>query len=211
MSADAFAEILLDLGHERVSDRQIEATERVIRRLQAPRQGTGVVALRRGDPLIPNLRRPKPVDRHSLADPQRRQVGVGPGDSAVPVPLGVIAVPGGRAVVRLGVVVVAVAVSAQVEQLVLGATRSLAVELGDLVLEALPLGQVVGGMESVVGGIGAVDEAKVCGHEVEGASVGRGFILQEVSGDCCITDVGLWDLGAIRYAHWESPGWCYGP
>ena len=189
MSADPFAEILLDLGYERVPDRQIKAAEGVICRLKTPRQGTGVVALGGGNPLIRDFRRPEFVDRQSLGDPQWRQVGVGPGDGAVPVQLGIVAVPRGRAVVSLRVVVVSVAVSAHVEQLVLGAARSLAVELGDLMLEALPLGQVVVRMEGGVGWICAVDEAEICGHEIESASVGRGFVLQEVPCDCSVIDV----------------------
>ena len=103
---------------------------------------------------------------------------VGPGDGVVAVQLGVIAVPGGRAVVGLRVVVVAVAVAAQVEELVRGGRRGVAVESGELVMEALPLGLVaVVGTEGGVGGVGAVDEAEVCGREVEGGGVGRGLIL----------------------------------
>lgn len=67
-------------------------------------------------------------------------MGVGPYDGAVSVQLGVVAVPGRGAVVRLRIVVVAVTVSAHIEQLVLGAMRSFAIELSDLMLEALPLG-----------------------------------------------------------------------
>ena len=66
-------------------------------------------------------------------------MSVGPDDGAVAIQLGVIAVPGRRAVVGLGVIVVAIAVSAHIEELVLGAMRSTAVELGNLMLEALPL------------------------------------------------------------------------
>ena len=84
---------------------------------------------------------------------------------------------------------VAIAVSAHVEQLVLGATGSLAIELGDLVLETLPLGLIMVGPKGGIGGICAIDEAKVRGHEIEGASIGRGLILQEVSCDGGIIDV----------------------
>ena len=117
-------------------------------------------------------------------------MGVGPGDGAVAVQLGVIAVPGGRAVVGLRVVVVAVAMPAHVEELVRGAGRGVAVELGELMLEALPLGSVVVvGTEGGVGWVCAVDETEVCGHEVERGGVGRGLILQEISRDGGVVDV----------------------
>ena len=58
---------------------------------------------------------------------------------------------------------VAVAVAAHVEELVLGAAGGVAVELAELVLEALPLGEIVVGVEGGVGWVGAVDEAEVCG------------------------------------------------
>ena len=116
-------------------------------------------------------------------------MGVGPGDGAVAVQLRVIAVPGRGAVVGLRVVVVAVAVPAQVEELVLGAGRSVAVELAELMLEALPLGPVTVGTESGIGWVCAVDETKVCGHEIERGGIGRGLILQEISGDGGVVDV----------------------
>ena len=57
-------------------------------------------------------------------------------------------------------------------------------------LEALPLGLVaVVGTEGGIGGVGAVDEAEVCGREVEGGGVGRGLILQEISRDGGVVDV----------------------
>ena len=86
---------------------------------------------------------------------------------------------------------VAVTVSAHIQQLVLGARWSLTIELGDLMFESLPLSKVMVGMKSGVGWICAIDEAKICGHEVEGASIGRGLILQEISRDCGIIDVGI--------------------
>ena len=137
-------------------------------------------------------------------------MGVGPGDGAVPVQLGVIAVPGRGAVVGLRVVVVAVTVSAHIEQLVPGAMRSFAVELGDLMLEALPLGQVMVGGKSGIGWVCAIEETKVCGHEIKSAGIGRGLILQEVSGDGSVIDVGVWGLGAICYAQWKECDYCKG-
>ena len=104
-------------------------------------------------------------------------MSVGPCDGAVPVLLGVIAVPCGRAIVSLGIIVVAVTMSAHIEQLVFDTTRSLAIELGHLVLEALPLSQIFVGMKSGVGGICAIDETKVGGHEIKCARIGRGHIL----------------------------------
>ena len=62
VSADAFAEKLLDLRYERVPGRQMEAVEGVIGRLETSRQGTGVVALRRWDLLVLDLRGPERVD-----------------------------------------------------------------------------------------------------------------------------------------------------
>ncbi len=55
MSANTFAEILLDLGYEKVSGRQIKAIESVICCLKTPCQGTCVVTLRCGNLLILDL------------------------------------------------------------------------------------------------------------------------------------------------------------
>ena len=127
-------------------------------------------------------------------------MSVGPDDGAVPVQLGIVAIPRGRAVVSLRIIMVAVAVPAHVEQLVLGAMRSITVELGNLMLKALPLGQIMMGMERGIGGICAINETKVCGHEIKGASISRGLILQEISCDGSVIDIGTRCLGAIRYA-----------
>lgn len=118
-------------------------------------------------------------------------MSISPSDGAVSVQLRVIAVPRGRAVVSLRIIMVAVTVSAHIEQLVLGSTRSLAIELSNLTLKALPLGQIMVGMKSGIGWICAIDETKVCVHEVKGASIGRGLILREVSRDGGIIDVGI--------------------
>ena len=104
-------------------------------------------------------------------------MSIGPCDGTVSVQLGVIAVPCGRAVVGLRIIVVAVTVSAHVEQLVFGTTRSLTIEPGYLVLEALPLSQILVGMKSGIGWICAIDETKISGHEIKGARIGRGLIL----------------------------------
>ena len=116
-------------------------------------------------------------------------MSIRPSDGAISVELRVIAVPRGRAVVSLRIVMVAVTVSAHIEQLILGATRSLVIELSNLTLEALPLSQIMVRMKSGIGWICAIDETKVCVHEVKGASIGRGLILQEVSRDGGIIDV----------------------
>ena len=55
MSANPFAEILLDLGYERMCGRQIKAVESVICGLKTSCQGTCVVALRCRNLLILNL------------------------------------------------------------------------------------------------------------------------------------------------------------
>ena len=204
MSADTFAEILLYQGYEWVSSWQIQAAESVIRRLETPRQGTGVEALGRGDLLILDLGCPEFVDGQSLCDSERGQVRIGPSHSAVSVQLRVIAVPCGRAVISLRIVMIAVTVSAHVEQLVLGATRSVAIELADLVLEALPLRKITVGVKSGVGRIRAIDEAKVYGHEIKGANIRRGFILQEVPCDSSIIDRGIRCFGVVRLAQWKK-------
>ncbi len=118
-------------------------------------------------------------------------MSIGPSDATVPVQLRVVAVPCRCAVVSLRIVMVAVTVSAHIEQLVLRATWSLAIKLGDLMFEPLPLSKVVLAMKSAIGWICAIDEAKICGHEVEGAGIGGGLILQEISCDCGIIDVGI--------------------
>ena len=68
-------------------------------------------------------------------------------------------------------------------------------------LEALPLSQIMVERKSRIGWICTINEAKVCDDEVEGARIGRGLILQEVSRDGSVVDVGIGDLEAIRYAH----------
>lgn len=62
---------------------------------------------------------------------------------------------------------VAIAMTAHVEELVLDVVWRVLIELVDLVLEALPLCQVVV-FQGGIGGVGAVDEAEVRGHEIEG-------------------------------------------
>ena len=86
---------------------------------------------------------------------------------------------------------VAITMSPHIEQLVLRATRSLAIELANLTLEALPLSQIMVGMNGGIGRICAIDETKICCHEIESAGIGRGLILQEISRDCSIVDVGV--------------------
>ena len=68
MSADAFAEILLDLRYEGVFRRQVEAGEGVIGRLETACQGTGVEGLRRRDLLSADLGGPEVVDGEGLRD-----------------------------------------------------------------------------------------------------------------------------------------------
>ena len=72
VSANTFAEILLDLGYERMPGRQIKAIEGIICGLKTPCQGTCVVALRCGNLLILNLRSPKLIDSQSLGNSQLR-------------------------------------------------------------------------------------------------------------------------------------------
>ena len=68
MSADAFAEILLYLRYERVSNRQIEAGEGEIGRLETSGQRTGIEGLRRRDLLDFDLRCPEVMDCERLRD-----------------------------------------------------------------------------------------------------------------------------------------------
>ena len=97
-------------------------------------------------------------------------MGIRPGDGTVSIDLGVIAIPGRCAIISFCVIVVAVAMAADVEQLVLRAVGSIVVKVGELALEALPLGQVVTVIVPI-GRIGAVDEAEVGGHEIEGCCI----------------------------------------
>ena len=55
VSADAFAEIFLDLGNERVSRRQVEAVESEIGRLKTSCEGACVEGLRSRDLLVFDL------------------------------------------------------------------------------------------------------------------------------------------------------------
>lgn len=84
-------------------------------------------------------------------------MSVGPSDRGVSVELGIVAVPCGRPIVSLRIIMVAVTVSAHIEQLVLGTARSLAVELGHLVLETLPLTHIMVGLDSGIGWICAIN------------------------------------------------------
>ena len=61
--------------------------------------------------------------------------------------------------------------AAHEEQLVLSTVRCSTIELGDLMLESLPLREVPM-VEAHVAGISAVDEAEICGDKVESARVG---------------------------------------
>jgi hypothetical protein len=71
-------------------------------------------------------------------------------------------VPGGSAIEGLRGVVVALTVAAEEEHLVLDVLVRLLVQLLDLVVEAFPLSEVLAiVLELLVGGVGAVDEAKV--------------------------------------------------
>lgn len=62
VSADAFAEILLDFRYERVPGWQVEAIEGVVRRLETSRQGARVEGLGGRDLLIFDLRGPESID-----------------------------------------------------------------------------------------------------------------------------------------------------
>jgi len=55
------------------------------------------------------------------------------------------------------------AVAAQEEHLVLNVTAGLIIQLLNLVVEALPLGEILGVFKFLIGGIGAVEETKVHG------------------------------------------------
>ena len=71
-------------------------------------------------------------------------------------------VPGWSAKVGLGSVVVTLTVAAEEEHLVLDILARLRVQLLDLVVEALPLSEVLAlVLEHLVGRVGTVDEAKV--------------------------------------------------
>lgn len=56
--------------------------------------------------------------------------------------------------------------AAHVQELVLRVTGRLMIQFGELVLESLPLGQIVK-VKRLVAGIRAVEEPEVGGHEIE--------------------------------------------
>lgn len=193
MPADALPEQLLHRRDERVRMREREASEGEVGSHETAAQRAGVVALRGGDFLILDLSCPEGVDGLGLRDAGGGEVRVRPGDGGVAVQERVVAVPGWGAEVAFRGVVEAFAVAAEVEELVLGVVRGVAVELGDEVGEALPLGSGMVGVFVVgVCGVGAVDEAEVGGEEVEGAGVCGGEVLEEVAADCGVVDVGDW-------------------
>lgn len=91
---------------------------------------------------------------------------VGPCDCAVSVLLRVVAVPGWCSVIGFRGIVIAFTMAAHVQELVLRVTGRLMIQFGELVLKSLPLGRVVN-VQSLVAGIGAVEESEVGGHKIE--------------------------------------------
>jgi hypothetical protein len=139
VAADALAEQLLHERDERAVPRQRQLREGDVGRLQTAREGRRVVRLRERDLLQRDARGPEVGGDLRLRDPGGVEVRVGPDDGAVAVLLGPVAVPGGRAVVRLGSVVVALAVAAHEQHFVVHVAPAVAVQRVDVVLEALPL------------------------------------------------------------------------
>ena len=157
VSTNRLSEVFLNLGYERV--RQVETIESVISCLEASSERASIVALGRRDFLVFNLRCPERVDCEGLSNPKWREMSVCPSHRSVAVQLRIVTIPSRRAIVCLCIIMIAITMTAHVEELVFGATRRLAVELVYLVFETLPLGQVLRG--TVIGWICAVDEAKL--------------------------------------------------
>jgi hypothetical protein len=86
------------------------------------------------------LAAPERVRLNRLRDAGFSQQGVSPDDGFVAVQQGVVTVPGGGTVVRLGRVVESLAVPGQEQDLVGYGRRGRGVECVDVVGEALPLG-----------------------------------------------------------------------
>ena len=117
-------------------------------------------------------------------------MGIGPSYRRVAISDGVITIPSRCSVICLGIVMVAITVAAHIQNFVLSAMGCSTIEFLDLMLETLPLSQVVMAKASIAG-IGAVDETKVGGHEIECARIDRGLILQKEARDCSVINIGI--------------------
>lgn len=96
----------------------------------------------------------------------------------------IVTIPSRGPVESLGIVVITVSVAAHVQDLVLDTAGCLVVQFCDLMLEALPLSQVVVVVEVSITGIVTVDEAKVGSHKVESGRISGSFILKEIARFC---------------------------
>lgn len=78
---------------------------------------------------------------------------------------------------------IALTVAAEPEQPVLNIGSSILVQVGEVVSKELPLCELAGRWlrQGRVGGVGAVDEAEICGCEVERGSVRGIVVLKEYS------------------------------
>lgn len=191
VAADGLAEELFDLRHKGVEGRQVEAGEGEVGGREAAGERRGVVALGRGDLLLGHLLLPERVDGERLLHAERRQARVRPRRRRVAVLFRPEAVPPGRAVVRLGCVMVPLAVPAHVQHLVLSVGWRRDVERRDLRREALPLRLAARARAARVGRVRAVDQAEVGRREVERVRVRGRVVLQEVAGHRRVVDVRL--------------------
>lgn len=203
VAADAFTEEFFDGGNEWVGAGKVEASEGDVGGGEAAGQGAGVVALWCGDLLHVDLGGPKVMCDAGLRGAGRGNLRIGPCCGVIAVAEGPVAVPGRGAVVAFGSVVVSFAVAAHVEELIFDVVRGVALELGYLTLEALPLGQPV----VRVGRVRAIQEPKVGSCVVKGRGVGGRIILCEEAGNGAVADVGGGDLPAVSMAEEQGgPG-----
>ena len=160
--ADALAEELFDRRQEWARLWQRQVAVGVVCGLKAARQRRGVVGLWRLDALVFDQRGPEDVVRNGLLDACWVEGCIGPGYGGVAVDLRVVAVPGWSSVIGLRSVVPALAVAANEEEFVHDVFGGVEVEVVDVVVEALPLGQARD-VDTGLAWVGLVDETEVGG------------------------------------------------
>lgn len=159
MLGDAFAQILLDDGNERMFRRQRKAREGQIGRDETSRKRRGVVAFGRWGFLLLNARPPERVCCQGLSNPFLGELCIGPDSRSVATQKRPVAVPRRRAIEGLGRIVPSLSVATQEKKLVLYILGSLCVQGLQEQRKPLPLGQR--SAACWVGWISLVDQTEI--------------------------------------------------
>lgn len=163
VATDPLPKKFLDRRDKRVPSRKVQAGEGDVRRCKTPCQGARVVALWGGDLLYRDLIHPESVCYLCLRDTIRSQMGIRPCHGAIPVTNRVVTIPCRCSVVALRSIVISLPMATHVQELVLDAIGGIVLQLRDLAMKALPLGQSATG----IGWVCPVQETEVRGRVVE--------------------------------------------